>query len=91
LYSQIAPDCGLHNKDRQLCRPWNLSILSRKRYWTPYGPSLFSPPLLFLEEFFFSPSFVQNAVKTFLLIFQYAGEDIASHVYAMGTTASIRN
>jgi hypothetical protein len=47
--------------------------------------------LLFLEEFFFSPSFVQNAVKTFQLIFQYAGEDIASHVYAMGTTASIRN
>jgi hypothetical protein len=40
---------------------------------------------------FFSPSFVQNAVKTFQMIFQYAGEDIASHVYAMGTTVSIRN
>jgi hypothetical protein len=40
---------------------------------------------------FFSPSFVQNAVKTFQMIFQYAGEDIARHVCAMGTTTSLRN
>jgi hypothetical protein len=47
--------------------------------------------IFFILLFFLPPSFVQNAVKTFQMIFQYAGEDIASHVYAMGTTTSIRN
>jgi hypothetical protein len=46
---------------------------------------------VFFFGFFSPPSFVQNAVKTFQMIFQYAGEDIASHVYAMGTTTCIRN
>jgi hypothetical protein len=51
----------------------------------------FSRSFFFFFWVFFSPSFVQNAVKTFQMIFQYAGEDIARHVCAMGTTTSLRN